>query len=165
LKPRLFAVVALASLITFASGDPLLAGSDAWGNLPGWKVIKTDLTYKDLIERLNKAVKANKMGLVTRASATVGAKKKLDKTIAGNMVVGVYRPDFAVRMLEASVPAGIEAPIHFYITENEDKTATLSYKTPSAVFAPYEDGGEKLTEMAAELDGIFAKIASEATAP
>lgn len=132
---------------------------------PGWAVHKTSHSYATLIERLDQAVKANKMGLVTRASATVGAKKMLNKDIAGNMVVGVYRPDFAVRMLEASVTAGIEAPIRFYITENADGSATLSYKTPSAVFAPYEDGGQKLRDLATELDGIFAKIAGEAAAP
>ena len=67
-------------------------------------------------------------------------------------------------MLEASVPAGYEAPIRLYITENDDKTATLSYKTPTAVFSPYEDGGQKLKDLAAELDAVFAKIAAEATA-
>ncbi|MFQ5466703.1 MAG: DUF302 domain-containing protein, partial [Kiloniellaceae bacterium] len=99
-----------------------------------------------------------------RASATLGAASR-GKTIPGNMVVGVYRPDFAILMLEASVPAGIEAPNRFYITENSDGTGTLSYKRPSAVFAPYEDGGEKLAALARELDAIFAKIASAATAP
>ncbi len=89
----------------------------------------------------------------------------LKKTIPGNMVIGVYRPDFAVRMLAASIPAGIEAPIRFYITENADGTATLSYKKPSAVFAPYTDGGAALTELAAELDRLFAKIANEAARP
>ena len=133
--------------------------------MPGWKVAKTPHGYKELIERVDQAVKDNKMGLVTRASATVGAKKVLSKTIPGNMVIGVYRPDFAVRMLEASVPAGIEAPIRLYITENDDGTATLSYKTPSAVFAPYEDGGAKLRDLAAELDEIFARIARQAAAP
>ncbi len=155
---------ALALVFAVAFAPAALAGMGDWADKPGWKVIKTKHAYPDLIERLDAAVKANKMGLVSRASATAGAKKVLNKEIAGNMVVGVYHPRFAVRMLEASVPAGIEAPIRFYITENGDKTATLSYKTPSAVFAPYEDGGNKLKEMAAELDGIFAKIAAEATA-
>ena len=131
---------------------------------PGWEVAKTPHSYANLIKRVDAAVKANKMGLVTRASATLGA-KKLGKKIAGNMVIGVYHPRFAIRMLAASIPAGIEAPIRFYITENADGTATLSYKTPSAVFAPYADGGAKLTAMARELDAIFAKIAREATAP
>jgi uncharacterized protein (DUF302 family) len=65
-------------------------------------------------------------------------------------------------MLEASVPAGIEAPIRFYVTENADGTADLSYKAPSFVFAHYEDGGQALKDLAAELDVIFAKIAADA---
>ena len=159
---RLHHFVALALLLAFvghAQADPA-----AWQALPGWKVAKTSHSYADLIGRLDEAVKANKMGLVTRASATVGAKKVLNQEIPGNMVVGVYHPRFAVRMLEASIPAGIEAPIRFFITENDDKTATLSYRMPSVVFAPYPDGGDALKEMAAELDEIFAKIAGEATA-
>ena len=133
--------------------------------MPGWSVTKTTHSYKTLSAKVDAAVKANKMGLVTRASATLGAKKVLNKEIPGNMVIGVYHPRFAVRMLEASIPAGIEAPIRLYITENPDRTATLSYKTPSAIFAPYTDGGEALKEMARELDAIFEKIAAEASAP
>lgn len=160
--PRLILIFVLAACAVAAV--PALA--DPWNDLPnGWAVAKTSHGYAALVERLNQAAEANKMGVVTRASATVGAKKVLDKTIPGNMVVGVYRPDFAVRMLEASIPAGIEAPIRFYITENDDGTATLSYKTPSAVFAPYSASNEKLQNLTAELDGIFAKIADDAVAP
>lgn len=129
----------------------------------GMVMIKTSHSYPKLVKSLNKAVKANKMGLVTRASATVGAMKVLKKKIPGNMVVGVYHPRFAVRMLKASVAAGYEAPIRFYIVENKNGTATLSYRKPSVVFAPYKDGGAALKKMAAELDVIFAKIAADAT--
>jgi uncharacterized protein (DUF302 family) len=146
------------------AAQPVLSHGTGLDDLPGWSVTETKLAYGALVKRLDAAVKANKMGLVTRASATKGAASK-GVTIPGNMVIGVYRPDFAIRMLEASIPAGIEAPIRFYITENADGTATLSYKKPSAVFAPYTDGSDKLKNMAAELDGIFAKIANDATAP
>lgn len=130
--------------------------------LPGWQVLKTEHSYASLLERLETAIAANNMGLVSRASATLGAKRVLNRTIPGNTVIGVYRPDFAVRMLEASLAAGIEAPIRLYVTENADGSATLSYKTPSAVFAPYADGGEALKTLAKELDVIFAKIAAAA---
>jgi uncharacterized protein (DUF302 family) len=158
-------VFVLVLALLSAGGFATAGGSARAADLPGWKVMKTPHGYQPLIKRLDQAVKDNKMGLVTRASATLGAKMVLGKTIPGNMVIGVYRPDFAVRMLEASIPAGIEAPIRFYITENADGTATLSYKTPTAVFAPYQDGGAKLREMAAELDVIFDKIAGQAAAP
>ena len=166
--PRSLTLAALAAaslaLAALLSSAAVRAGSESWEKLPGWEVMKTGHGYGDLVARLDEAVKANKMGLVTRASATVGAKKVLDKTIPGNMVVGVYHPRYAVPMLEASVPAGIEAPIRFYITENQDRSATLSYKTPSAVFAPYLPGNDKLKALADELDALFAKIAAEAVA-
>ena len=130
---------------------------------PGTKIVKTSHGYATLIQRLGKAVKKNKMGLVNRASATLGAKHVLGLTIPGNMVIGVYHPRFAVRMLKASVPAGIEAPLRFYITENADKTATLTYRTPTSLFAPY--GSAALDTMAQELDDIFAAIAKDAASP
>ena len=43
----------------------------------GWKVMKTQQGYAGLVARLEQAIAGNKMGLVTRASATVGAKQQL----------------------------------------------------------------------------------------
>ncbi len=157
-RPLLRLLLCLSFLLPLVAAVP--AAAEVMER-PGWKVMKTQHGYADLVARLEKAIADNKMGLVARASATVGAKKMLDKDIPGNTVVGVYRPDFAVRMLEASVTAGIEAPIRFYVTGNADGTATLSYKTPSHVFAPYADGGQALKTLAAELDTIFAKIAAD----
>ncbi|MGB0632179.1 MAG: DUF302 domain-containing protein [Alphaproteobacteria bacterium] len=154
-------LVAAAMAIMAAFGMPQAATADMATPYPGTKIIETGKSYGDLVKSLNAAVKANKMGLVTRASATVGA-KSLGKTIPGNMVVGVYRPDFAIRMLKASVPAGIEAPIRFYITEDPASgKATLTYRTSSSVFNPYKNAD--LDAMAKELDAIFAKIAADAT--
>ena len=126
----------------------------------GTVTIHTQHGYAALVDKVLAATKANKMGVVARASATAGA-KKIGVTIPGNQVIMVYHPKFAVRMLEAYVPAGIEAPIRYYITENADGTADLTYRTPTSVFAPY--GNAKINAMAAELDVIFTKIAKDAT--
>lgn len=129
----------------------------------GWRVVGTEKSYGDLVEDLKAAISAEDMGIVTQASASVGAERQ-GIAIPGNTVIGVYRNDFARRMLAASVPAGIEAPIRFYVTENADKTATLSWKPPSFVFEPYIDsGGDKLIGLAQELDVIFQRIADRAT--
>ena len=75
----------------------------------------------------------------------------------------MFRNDFARHMLSASIAAGIEAPIRFYLTENPGGTATLSYKKPSFVFSPYfGEGKGALKKLAKELDAIFAKIANRA---
>lgn len=139
---------------------PAAGRADVPAPYPGTKTIETSKPYGALVQSLAAAIKANKMGLVSKASATVGA-KSIGKTIPGNMVLMVFRPDFAIRMLKASVPAGIEAPIRFYITENPATgNASLTYRTPSSVFNPYRNA--ELDAMAAELDVIFAKIASDA---
>jgi uncharacterized protein (DUF302 family) len=138
------------------------AVADSMKDRDGWRVLQTGQTFEALVQQLEASVKANKMGLVTAASASAGAAGQ-NIIIPGNRVVGVYRNDFARRMLKASIAAGIEAPIRFYITDNSDRTATLSYKLPSTVFAPYfAEGGEDLRKLAAELDQIFARIADEA---
>ena len=111
--------------------------------------------------RVLKAIAANRMGLVSQASASMGAARR-GIEIPGNAVFGVYRNDFAVRMLRANVAAGIEAPLRFYLTEAADGTARLIYRLPSAVFKPY--GNAELNAMAGELDEIFARIANDAVA-
>ena len=146
----------LCLLLLLAAAVPARAGTAT--PYPGTVVQKTALSFAALTKRLQTAVEKNGMFVVTSASASAGAKSR-GLTIPGNMVIGVYRNDFAVRMLEASVPAGIEAPLRFYITENADGTATLTYRKPTAVFAPY--GSAKLDAMATELDTIWAKIVGD----
>lgn len=147
--------VLLGGLLSIAVGinTPAVGASEM--PYPGTQVIKTPFGFKALHQRLEAAVEKNKVFVVTRASASAGAKGR-GITIPGNLVIGVYRNDFAVRMLKASVPAGIEAPLRFYLTENADKTATLTYRKPSAVFKPY--GSKELDALATELDGIWAAI-------
>ena len=148
MRIAVFIIVLLFTLPALAEG------------LPGSTTLKSGKSFGQLVTSLDAAVKAEGFFVVTRASASHGASNR-GITIPGNMVVGVYRNDFAVRMLAASVASGIEAPLRFYITENADGTASLTYRHPSQVFAPY-DGGDALKEMAAELDAHWARIAEAA---
>lgn len=124
--------------------------------------VKTAHRFDALAARLEAAIERHKMGLVAQASASRGAAARGVK-IPGNLVLMVFRNDFAVRMLNASVPAGIEAPLRLYVTEESDGTATVTYRTPSAVFAPY--GSRALDEMAKELDVAFQNIVRDAAGP
>lgn len=129
----------------------------------GWSVTPTTKSYEDLIDAVTAAATANKMGIVTQAGPTQAAKKR-GVTIPGNRVIGIFNNVFAVDILALSTAAMIEAPIRMYVTENPDGSATLSYKTPSTVFAPYmEEAGPDLESMAASLDTIFAAIRDQAT--
>jgi len=121
--------------------------------------VKTAHRFDALVARLEAAIERHKMGLVAQASASRGAAARGVK-IAGNAVLMVFRNDYAVRMLSANIPAGIEAPLRIYVTEESDGTATVTYRTPSAVFAPYRNAA--LDDMAKELDGVFQNIVRDA---
>ncbi len=148
---------ALASLILLL---PAVAHGEA--GPPGLVDLPTGYGYSVLLDRLDKAVAAADMTVVARASATIGAAQR-GITIPGNAVVMVFRNDFAVRLLAASLPAGIEAPLRFYVTEGTDGHATLHYRRPSAVLAPY--GAPAVDQIAAELDPIFDRVARDAAGP
>ncbi|MFQ5954690.1 MAG: DUF302 domain-containing protein [Kiloniellales bacterium] len=156
---RLLTLLAPLAVLALLCGAPAAAGSDAPSTPPGTKTFVTRYGFNDLWSRLERAVAKQEMGIVARASASKGAAAR-GLEIPGNVVIMVYRNDFAVRMLKASGAAGIEAPLRFYVTENADGTASLTYRLPSAVFAPY--GSDELDRMAKELDLIFARIAEDA---
>ena len=122
---------------------------------------QTQAPFAKSAAALVESIQKNKMGLVTHANAQAGAASRGAK-IRGNQVIGVFRPDFAIRMLKASAEAGFEAPIRVYIYENENGTATIAYLKPSDVFAPYSN--PDLDQMAKELDVIFARIVQDAIA-
>ncbi|MHA6265072.1 DUF302 domain-containing protein [Arenibacterium sp. CAU 1754] len=150
----------LLALFWTLPGGPVLA--DQLAARDGWVVIPTTKTHGDLIDAVISATRANKMGVVTQAGPTQSAANR-GITIPGNRVIGVFNNDFAVKILNLSPAAMIEAPVRLYVTENPDGTATLSYKTPSFVFAPYTDeGGDALMALAAQLDDRFAAIAHAA---
>ncbi|TNJ44089.1 DUF302 domain-containing protein [Phaeobacter sp. B1627] len=128
----------------------------------GWSIQTSDKGYAALLRDLKSAVKTAGMGLVTEAGPT-GAAAARGIILPGNRVLGVFRNDFAVAILALSTAAMIEAPVRIYVTEAADGRATLSYKTPTHVFAPYmAEAGPDLATLAAELDTIFAEIAGAA---
>ena len=131
---------------------------------PGWSVTPTGKPYDALLEATRDAITAEGLFVVTQAGPTEAAARR-GIEIPGNRVIGAFNNDYAVRVLRLSTPAMIEAPIRFYVTETPGGTATLSYKRPSTVFAPYfDEAGPGLAQIAAELDATFAEIAARAVA-
>ncbi|MEM7487650.1 MAG: DUF302 domain-containing protein [Pseudomonadota bacterium] len=128
----------------------------------GWEVVPTDRAFDALVEAVRASAAAGGLAVVTQAGPT-GAAAARGIEIPGNRVIGLYNNDFAVRVLRLSTPAMIEAPIRMYVTENGDGSATLSWKRPSAVFAPYMADAPGLDAVAAELDAAFRAIADAAT--
>ena len=125
----------------------------------GMVTVETAKPFKKFVKAVRPAIKKNKFNIVGVACANCAA-KSLGQTIPGNRVFFFFAPRFAVRMLEASTAAGIEAPIRIYVTENEDGTARVTYRLPSHVFGAYDV--EALRVMGMELDRSVTAIISDA---
>lgn len=139
-----------------------IASAETLSPRAGWVVFPSEKPFDLLLDDLRSAVRANKMAVVTQAGPT-GAAANRGITIPNNRVVGVFNNQFAVRILGLSTAAMIEAPIRFYLTEDETGQTTLSYKTPSFVFSPYiSEAGDDLVAASTELDAIFLAIAEAA---
>ncbi len=154
--------IARLFLFPFAFFAATAASAQSLAPRSGWEVHTSSKPYVQLIANLKSAVKAEGLVVVTQAGPTKAAANR-GIVIPGNRVIGVFNNDYAVKILETSTAAMIEAPIRFYVTEESDGGATLSYKTPSHVFAPYmEEGGPVLSDLASTLDASFAAIAEAA---
>ncbi len=138
------------------------AHAPAQSPISGMMAVDAPHEFSVLVTRLEKAIEANKMGLVAQASASRGAAARGVK-IPGNAVLMVFRSDYAVRMLAASVPAGIEAPLRLYVTEEAAGRARVAWRTAGATFAPYANAD--LDTLARELDPVIEKIVRDAAAP
>src|SRR5262245_25214345 len=123
--------------------------------------VKSTAPFGRVAEALERAVTEEKMGLVCHANAQRAAAGR-GVTIKGNQVLMVFRNDFAVRLLAADPAAGFEAPIRIYVYENDDGIASVSYRPPSKVLAPYRH--PEVQAVARELDSIFNAIVERGVA-
>ena len=129
----IIAIAAATALIPPAAADP---HNPTLTDFPYDGMVRIDAAFPfpELWSRMEIAVRDHEMLLITRASASrAAANRGVD--IPGNGVIDIYRNDFAVRMLTASVAAGYEAPMRFYLIETSEGSA-LIYRLPSAAFAP-----------------------------
>lgn len=126
---------------------------------PDLRSVATPHDFDTLFERTVAAVQDAGLIPIARASASRAAEARgID--IPGNGVIDAFNNRFAVRLLSANVAAGFEAPIRLYLTEAPDGTVYLTYRPPSAIFAPYDDPA--VDAIAADLDLVFADIVAAA---
>ncbi|MEM7445013.1 MAG: DUF302 domain-containing protein [Pseudomonadota bacterium] len=144
---------------------PLMMVPSTAQEVPGYPFdgmvqIETEYDFDTLWDRTVQAIEDHDMLVLLRASASRGAAGR-GIEIPANGVIDTFRNDFAVRILSESVPAGFEQPIRFYLTANDAGTTDLTYRLPSALYAPY--GDPEVDAVAAELDEMFRSIAAQAT--
>jgi uncharacterized protein (DUF302 family) len=125
----------------------------------GMVAVETGKPFGTFVKQVRPAIKKHKFNIVGIACGSC-AVKSLGKTVPGNRVFFFFAPRYAARMLTASTAAGIEAPLRFYVTEDPDGTARVTYRLPSHVFGAYDVA--ELTVMGKELDKMMTTILAAA---
>lgn len=148
-------LTSLALLVLIA--HPAMAENPA--PYSGMVTVETGKPFKSFVKQVRPAIKKHKFNIVGVACGSC-AVKSLGKTVPGNRVFFFFAPRYAARMLAASTAAGIEAPLRFYVTEDPDRTAKVTYRLPSQVFGAYEV--PELTTMGKELDKMMTTILAAA---
>lgn len=126
---------------------------------PDARSVASGYGFDETVNRLQAAVGANGMLLLSTASASQGAAGAGFK-IPGNAVLFVFRNDFARRLLAESVAAGFEAPLRLYVTEVPGGTAVVAWRRPSGLFAAYRPA--PAVAIGTELDAVLEKIVADA---
>lgn len=138
----------------------LLTSAVHAATLPEAATVIAPRGFDETVARVEQAVEAHALVHIATASASRAAAAR-GIIIPGNAVVLAFNNVYAVRLLKASVAAGIEAPMRVYVTANADGTTTIAYRKPSALLRPYGDNG--LAALGRELDALFAEIAADAS--
>jgi len=119
------------------------------------KLRKYDAPFLEVVEGLIAGVEENEMLLVAHVDVQKNARKK-GIEVGANQVLEIFRPDYAVRVWEADIEAGVDIPIRIHVYEGSDGHTYARYREPSETFVPYEN--DALSALGAELDPIFAGI-------
>ena len=113
-------------------------------------------SFENTVTALKKGITANKLVIVkevpyTQMLSMVGI--KAEKTLG----LEIFHPRYGKVLHKKDKNAMLEAPLRILVRDDGGEIS-IRYRKPSATFAQYSG----LTEFAAELDAVFAKIVASA---
>ena len=118
------------------------------------KTFVSALPADETVNKLLAGIEAENMRVVAHINGQANA-AKMGKEVPADQILEVFRPDFAIRVWAACKPAGHDIPLRIHVYEDGD-AVKVACRLPSEVFAPFD--APALTEIGAELDGIFNNI-------
>jgi len=118
------------------------------------KTFITPLSIDDAVEKLKGGIDTAGMRLVSHINGQANA-AKIGKTVPGDQILEIFRPDFAIRVWSACKPAGHDIPLRIHVYEDGDSTK-VACRMPTEVFEAYSS--PELMAVGEELDGIFSDI-------
>lgn len=120
-------------VLTLLLIQPTLGRAENSAPYSGTVTLETGKPFKAYVKSFRKAIKANGFNVVGVACANCAIKSRFNEKVAGNRVFMFFRPNYARRMLQASLAAGIEAPATSRLCDGNARRyckADLSFAKP-----------------------------------
>ena len=119
--------------------------------------VNTTLSYDDAIVRATDELKKAGFGILTEIDVKGTLKKKLDLDFRRYIILGACNPVLASQMLAEEIEIGLLMPCNVIVYENDDRTATVSFLSPQAMFSV--TGRSDLGHVAEEAESLIAGVA------
>lgn len=111
--------------------------------------------FDEVVAALISGIEESGMLLVADIDVRKNAAKR-GMSLTGNRILEVFRPDYAARVWEMEIEAGVDIPIRIHVHEDGAGAVTARYRSPLEVLSGH--GNDELTLFAAELEPVFEKI-------
>ncbi len=98
--------------------------------------ITTDLSFDDAVERTRAALTEQGFGVLTEIDVQATMKKKLDKDLEPQVILGACNPDLAFQALQAEPGIGLLLPCNVVVRRDNDRTLVSALDPQMMVSLP-----------------------------
>ncbi len=98
--------------------------------------ITTDLGFDETVERTRAALAEQGFGVLTEIDVQATMKKKLDKDLAPQVILGACNPDLAFLALQADPGIGLLLPCNVVVRRENDRTIVAALDPQMMVSLP-----------------------------
>jgi uncharacterized protein (DUF302 family) len=121
---------------------------------------KLKMPFDQAVEKVNKAISAEKLGVVSDINVQGIMKKKMDKDIAPYRILGACAPDLALKVIESEPNGGALLPCNVVVREDENGDVVVSFMEPKAVLELANNAAldSVIEDARARLDRVFSRL-------
>jgi uncharacterized protein (DUF302 family) len=121
---------------------------------------KLKMPFDQAMEKVNKAISAEKLGVVSDINVQGIMKKKMDKDIAPYRILGACAPDLALKVIESEPNGGALLPCNVVVREDESGDVVVSFMEPKAVLELANNAAldSVIKDARARLDRVFSRL-------
>ena len=116
---------------------------------------KTDLSYKDTIDKIEEELKKEGFGILNNTDVKKTLKDKINVNYSNYFILGVCNPKFAYKALENQKDIGLFLPCNIVVYEDENKTII---KAINPEFSIGNLGNENLNQIAIEIKEKLKRV-------